>query len=118
MQTNLKPAKAAPKKRTKPESDVENTDLSMDESAGDGSHLSVTPPSAKKQKKMPVSKKTGGNPLQPIDNETFGSAEVASKAQPKKQLSATEQYQKVSFLDAHFQLHERAYTDLPSSLHN
>lgn len=97
LQTTLKSAKSAPKKRTKPDSDVENTDLSMDDSAGDGSHLSVTPPSAKKQKKLPAPKKTGGKPLQPIDNGTHDSIDGASKAQSKKQLSASEQYQRVSY---------------------
>lgn len=66
-----------------------------DDSAGDGSHLSVTPPSAKKHKKLPAPKKTSGMPLQSIDNGTHGLDNV-SMAQPKKQLSATEQYQKVS----------------------
>ena len=118
LQTTLKPAKAAPKKRTKPDSDVENTDLSMDESAGGGSHLSVTPPSAKKQRKLPAPKKTGGNPLQPIDNDTCGLTDGASKAQSKKQLSATEQYQKVSSLPVHLYLFERVHTNLFSSSHN
>ena len=104
MQSLLKPAKSASKKRTKPDSDVENIDLSMDdESAGDGSHLSITPPSAKKQRKLPAPKKPSGKPLQPTDNETHG-VDGVSKTQPKKQLSATEQYQKVSsYKDIHFQ---------------
>lgn len=106
LQTTLKPAKIASKKRTKPDSDVENTDLSMDDdSAGDGSHLSVTPPSAKKHKKLPAPKKTGGQPLQPIDNDTHGLDNV-STTQPKKQLSATEQYQRVSSCeDVNMQTH-------------
>ena len=112
-----------------PDSDVENTDLSInDESAGDGSHLSITPPSAKKQKKISAVKKTSGEPLQQIDNEMCGS-EGVSKARPKKHLSATEQYQKVSlfkgkrFLKQHFANFRclahaiRAYTEATGYIH-
>ncbi len=87
----------APKKRAKPDSDVENSDHDIGRaSADDASLLSQTPPSAKKQKKGPGPKMSSGKHLQPISNESYG-AEGADDAKSKKKLTATEQYQKVCF---------------------
>jgi DNA topoisomerase II len=87
VQTTLK-AKPAPKKRPKPDSD----DESNDDISQDGSNLSNTPPSAKKQKKGPGPKKQGGKPLQPVENESMSG--------PKsKETSATERYQKLTQLE-------------------
>lgn len=89
----MKPTKAAPKKRSKPESDEENSDLD-DDTMNDDSLLSTTPPSNKKSKKAPVAKKPSNNPLQEMANESF-SNEITASPKPKKG-SNTEKYQKVS----------------------
>ena len=97
VQTTLKPKAAASKKRSKPESDEENSE-DEPSTADDDSLLSNTPPSAKRQKKGPAPKKTGGNPLQPIDNESLGmdgADDLKPKPKAKKAGTATEQYQKV-----------------------
>jgi DNA topoisomerase II len=67
---STKAAKAAPKKRRKADSDDENSDVDvgMNDSLHDDSLLSNTPPSAKRQKKVPPAKKSSGKPLQEIDN--------------------------------------------------
>lgn len=72
------------------------------DSANDDSLLSNTPPSAKRQRKAPVPKKSSGKPLQPIDNESYGmdgaddsEPGVKPKSKVAKAGSATEQYQKV-----------------------
>lgn len=100
LQTTLKakPKSTTSKKRPKPVSDDEGSDSHHDQ-INDESLLSNTPPSAKKQKKAPTSKKTGGKPLQPIENETMA-LDGASDPKPKKSSNSTEQYQKVysSFL--------------------
>lgn len=94
-QTTLKPKSkpTATKKRPKPVTEDEGSepdnDLNHDESL-----LSNTPPSSKKQKKGPAPKKTGGKPLQPIENETMG-LDGADDPKPNKASSSTEQYQKV-----------------------
>ena len=95
LQTTLK-EKSRPttsKKRAKPLSEDEGSDSHHDQ-VNDESLLSNTPPSAKKQKKGPTLKKTGGKPLQPIENETMA-LDGASDKKPKKASSSTEQYQKV-----------------------
>lgn len=95
-QTTLKPktTTAASKKRTKP--DTEDEDSGPDNvSLHDDSLLSVTPPSAKKQKKAPAMKKTGGRPLRELENEAMA-LDGAVDPQPKKGSGATEQYQKVN----------------------
>lgn len=103
LQTTLeaKPKATTSKKRAKP--------VSEDEGSGSDSHrdkfndeslLSNTPPSAKKQKKAPASKKTGGKPLQPIENETMA-LDGASDPKPKKASNSTEQYQKVYSQSSH-----------------
>lgn len=88
-------AKSAPsKKRPKPDTEDEASASDQD-SLNDGSHLSNTPPSAKKLKKAsaPKPKKSTMAALQEIQNEAFD-GEVAPK--PKKSSKATDQYQKVS----------------------
>jgi len=90
---NAKPKTTTSKKRAKPVSDDEGSDSHHDQ-FNDESLLSNTPPSAKKQKKGPTSKKTGGKPLQPIENETMA-FDGASDPKPKKASNSTEQYQKV-----------------------
>ena len=88
VQTTLNVTKGASKKRPKPESDDES-DAHMDDD--DGSILSHTPPSAKKQKTAP--KKSSGKPLAEMENE----APVASGS--KKSKTATETYQKLTQLE-------------------
>lgn len=95
MKTAKAPAKAAPKKRAKPESDVENSDDDVD-SLHDDTLLSNTPPMAKKQKKAPAPK-SGSQPLAELENESFA-VDGASEAKPKKK-GATDQYQKLTQLE-------------------
>jgi DNA topoisomerase II len=93
-QTMLK-AKPAPKKRSKPEGDDE-------ESAADGSGFSNTPPKAKKQKSAPASKKSSGKPLAEIENDSMVLDDPSlSAAVPKgkSKKTATETYQKLSQLE-------------------
>lgn len=95
-QTTLKP-KAKPtvsKKRSKPDSDDEQSNPE-DISNHDGSILSMTPPSAKKQKRAPAPKKAGGKPLQENENEALN-LDGAVDPKPKKASKSTDQYQKVS----------------------
>nr|POF15379.1 dna topoisomerase 2 [Quercus suber] len=99
-QTTLKVAKAAPKKRTKPESDAENSDVDLD-AIGDASLLSNTPPSAKRQKKAPAPKKAASKPLAENTNESF-IMDVSADAMPKPQKqknNATDRYQKLTQLE-------------------
>lgn len=102
IQTTLKPKAPVSKKRAKAESDEENSD-NEPSVQDDDSLLSNTPPSAKRQKKAPAPKKTGGKPLQPIDNESIsldGADDSKPKPKPtaKKAGTATEQYQKVGIM--------------------
>lgn len=91
---------ATSKKRAKLESDTENEEPSfLNDFVNDDSLLSNTPPSAKRQKKVPVAtaaKKAAAKPLQPADNESFGSNGVP---EIKKKTSSTEQYQKLTQLE-------------------
>lgn len=97
-QTTLKTAsKTAPKKRPKPDSDDEDQPSDTD-SVQDASLLSNTPPSAKKQKKAPATKKTSGKPLQNIANESMNMDE-APASKPMKKKDATDQYQKLTQLE-------------------
>lgn len=96
--TAAKPkAKAAPKKKRKNDSDEENSDIGMDEDPFDDeeSLLVDTPP---KQKKAPAPKKTSGQPLADIANESFGmdGADDPPSAKPKKSGGASSKYQMVS----------------------
>ncbi len=100
-QTTLKPAK----KRPKPTSDDENS-ATESPSLHDDSLLSNTPPSAKKQKKAPVPKKTGAKPLREVENEAIMEAIDASmhldgrhESKPKKGSKSTETYQKLTQLE-------------------
>lgn len=93
-QSNSKSKSAITKKRPKP--DTEDEGLSPESpSQHDDSVLSMTPPSAKKQKRAPVTKKSGVNPLQENENEAF-TVDGAGDAKSKKGPKHTEQYQKVS----------------------
>jgi DNA topoisomerase II len=92
-QTKLTTGKAAPKKRAKPESDDEDN-LSI----SDLSNLSNTPPSSKKQKKAPASKKSGGKPLAEIANDSF-TYDAPADGKPKSKKTATETYQKLTQLE-------------------
>lgn len=91
VQSTLKTTKLPAKKRPKPESD--------EDSDNDVSALSNTPPSAKKQKKVPVKKSTGA-PLQDIANESVNYDEpMELKPAAGKKKTATEQYQKLTQLE-------------------
>ncbi|KXL48328.1 MAG: hypothetical protein FE78DRAFT_29215 [Acidomyces sp. 'richmondensis'] len=107
---NLKGTKATaskPKKRAKPDSDEENSDVEMD-SANDASLLSNTPPSAKKQKRAPALKKTT-KPLTEIANESFTLDSApepelepkpnAIKSKAQKNGTSSQQYQKLTQLE-------------------
>ncbi|KAE8447791.1 DNA topoisomerase 2 [Mollisiaceae sp. DMI_Dod_QoI] len=97
VQTTIKTTKSAPKKRSKPDSDDEDEPSDLD-SMQDGSVLSNTPPSAKKQKKAPAPKKSSGKPLQDIANESMN-LDGAREMKPMKKKDATEQYQKLTQLE-------------------
>ncbi|KAF2170027.1 hypothetical protein M409DRAFT_51799 [Zasmidium cellare ATCC 36951] len=92
-------SKAAPKpkKRAKPESDKENSDVD-DASENDDSLLSNTPPSSKKQKKAPAPKKSSGKPLAEVENESFAMDVPVAQSGSKKG-GSTEQYQKLTQLE-------------------
>ncbi|KAI9733829.1 MAG: DNA topoisomerase 2 [Claussenomyces sp. TS43310] len=93
IQTKLK-AKATTKKRAKPDS--EDEDLISDRDAlVDESILSTTPPSAKKQKKAPVTKKSGGKPLEPVENESMN-LDGPSESKSNNSKSATDRYQRIT----------------------
>jgi DNA topoisomerase-2 len=95
VQTTLK-TKTVPNKRPKPISDNENSDNDQD-SPHNGSSLSHTPPSAKKQKKEPVTGKMGGKPLEDLENESvILDGPTGSKS---KKTSATDRYQKLTQLE-------------------
>lgn len=91
VQTTLKSAKAAPKKRAKA--------MSSDEDASDHD-FDNTPPNAKKQKKAPAAKKAAGasKPLEELENDSI-MEDVSPDAKPKKTKTATETYQKLTQLE-------------------
>ena len=100
-QTTIK-TKNTSKKRPKTDSDDEGGLPSPHA----GSLLSNTPPSAKRQKKAPGTKKVGAKPLREIENEAISEAIDASilvdgavDIKAKKGSKATEQYQKVCHSD-------------------
>lgn len=104
-QTTSKAKPAASKKRPKPDTDDENSDPEG-HSLHDDSLLSVTPPSAKKQKRAPGPKKIGAKPLREVENEAIAEAIEASmiydgsdEPKPKKKFKATETYQKLTQLE-------------------
>ncbi|OAQ94789.1 DNA topoisomerase 2 [Purpureocillium lilacinum] len=82
-------AKPATKKRAKPESDDED-------SFGETSGFSHTPPSSKKQKKGPAPKKSSGVPLAELENDSMV---IDAPAQAKSKKTATETYQKLTQLE-------------------
>jgi DNA topoisomerase II len=95
VQTTLK-TKTVPKKRPKPDSDDESS-LGDGDSRQNGSDLSNTPPSTKKQKKGPALKKQGTKPIQVVENESMAIGKPSgSKA---KAQTATELYQKLTQLE-------------------
>ncbi|TAQ90008.1 hypothetical protein B7494_g1650 [Chlorociboria aeruginascens] len=97
-QTTLK-AKPTTKKRPIPDSDDEDAPSDRD-SLHDDTLLSNTPPSAKKQKKAPTIKKSSGQPLQELENDSMmfdGPSEP--KPVDRKKKTATEQYQKLTQLE-------------------
>nr|OQO22558.1 DNA topoisomerase 2 [Rachicladosporium sp. CCFEE 5018] len=98
-QATLKPTKTAPKskKRAQPDSDDENSDHD-DPSLNDDSLLSNTPPSAKKQKKAPVTKKAS-KPLMEIENESNGYDGADTKVSAGKKGTSSDQYQKLTQLE-------------------
>ena len=100
-QTTLKP----PKKRPKPDTEDEDSEVDRDPSLHDDSLLSNTPPSAKRPKKAPGPKKMGAKPLREVENEAIAEAIDASmmmdgvdEPKAKKGSKSTETYQKVSSL--------------------
>ncbi|KAI9804695.1 MAG: DNA topoisomerase 2 [Piccolia ochrophora] len=97
-QTTLKSKPTASKKRSKPD-DVDDDAGKDVDTMGDDSLLSVTPPSAKKQKKAraPI-KKQGGEPLKSIENEG-GTFDGPEDPKPTKGSAATEKYQKLTQLE-------------------
>ncbi|KAF1813789.1 type II DNA topoisomerase [Eremomyces bilateralis CBS 781.70] len=99
-QTTLKATKAAPKKRAKPVSEDENSDIDH-ASINDDSLLSNTPPSAKNLKKAPAPKKSSGKPLQSIENESFttGDGEPPKKKPTPKKGGNSDRYQKLTQLE-------------------
>ncbi|OCK79238.1 type II DNA topoisomerase [Lepidopterella palustris CBS 459.81] len=102
-QTTLKATKTtAPKKRRKDYSDDENSDIEMVDIASnhDDSLLSNTPPNTNKQKKAPAPKKSGGKPLAPIDNESFGlDGAEDPKSKSKAGGSDADRYQMLTHLE-------------------
>jgi len=95
VQTTFK-TKTAPKKRPKPDSDDESS-IGDGDSQQDGSDLSNTPPSAKKQKKGPAPKKQAGKPLQVVENESM-IIDKPTTSKSKTQ-TATELYQMLTQLE-------------------
>ena len=95
-----KPKATMSKKRPKPDSDDEDS-ASEHRSTHDDSLLLNTPPSAKKQKKIPVARKraAGSEPLQDLVNEAL-TLDGATDPKTKKSQSATDQYQKVCYARA------------------
>ncbi|KAK1778558.1 DNA topoisomerase [Copromyces sp. CBS 386.78] len=94
-QTTLTGAKAAGKKRPKPDSEDEDDFLGSDKDDG---ILDNTPPNAKKQKKAPV-KKAAGKPLAEIENDSMQIDSVAPSKKTGAAKTATEMYQKLTQLE-------------------
>ncbi|ESA42913.1 hypothetical protein GE21DRAFT_5916 [Neurospora crassa] len=94
-QTTLTGAKAAGKKRPKPDSEDEDGSFGSDKDDG---MLDNTPPNAKKQKKAPV-KKAAGKPLAEIENDSMQIDSVAPAKKTGAAKTATEMYQKLTQLE-------------------
>lgn len=98
IQTTLK-SKPASKKRPKPDSDDDDEDPPSDvDPFGDGTGLSNTPPSFKKQKKV-TAKKGGSDPLRDIENESMALDDPPQKTSSKNKKNATDRYQKLTQLE-------------------
>jgi DNA topoisomerase-2 len=95
-QTTLtaKPKIITSKKRPKPDTEDEDSDLARD-SLHDDSVLSTTPPSAKKQKKAPAPKKIAMSALKEVENEAMGYDGGTEPKGKKSTGKASDQYQKV-----------------------
>lgn len=90
-QTTLK-TKVVPSKRKQTANSDDETEQNLD-----GSVLSNTPPSTKKQKKAPAAKEMAGKPLEDIENESMIlDAPVETKS---KSNTATDRYQKLTQLE-------------------
>jgi DNA topoisomerase II len=100
-QSTLKPGpklkSTVPKKRSKPDSEDEASDMNRD-AFDDESLLSNTPPKAKKAKPGPAPKKTTKKPLADVVNEAMA-AEGTPEKTPKKGKRVSEQYQMISHLE-------------------
>lgn len=95
-QTTLKPKAKPTVSRKRPKPDSEDEQLPPEDMLhNDGSILSMTPPSAKKQKRAPAAKKTGAKPLQENENEA-SNLDGGDDPKSKKASKSTDQYQKVS----------------------
>ena len=92
-QTTIKVKPTAGKKRPKPDTEDEDSDLDR-ASLHDASLLSATPPDAKKPKKIPGPKKTGAKPLKEVENEAIH-FDGSPDQKPKKGSKSKEEYQKV-----------------------
>ncbi len=100
VQTTLKPTKAqSSKKRPKSEDSEDEDPMSDIVSIEDGSMLSNTPPSAKKQKKAPAAKKSGSKPLEDIENESINMDGPSEPKPAAKKKDASQQYQKLTQLE-------------------
>ena len=82
----------ATKKRANPDSEDEGE--SLGHSDHDNTLLSVTPPSAKKVKKAPVTKKAAGKPLASLENDVPGLDGTNESGGNKKDVG--DKYQKAS----------------------
>ncbi|KAI9674189.1 MAG: DNA topoisomerase 2 [Caeruleum heppii] len=96
-QQTLKMKAVVPKKRSKPDPEDEPSDRER-ASEHDDSLLASTPPSAKKQKKARAPKKSGGKPLQDIEN-IDSLLDGTDEPDAKPVSGATEQYQKLTQLE-------------------
>jgi DNA topoisomerase-2 len=98
VQSTLK-TKPLTKKRPKPDTDDEEGPSDVDSFGGDGSGLSNTPPSSKKQKKVPAKKTGMSKPLGDIENDSILDDVPSVKKVSAKKKTATDQYQKLTQLE-------------------
>ena len=94
-------AKAASKKRAKPDSDDDDNIDEDDDHMSDDSMLSHTPPKKAKKSAGPT-KKGGSKPLADLENESFG---FEGSVEPSKKTDVSEKYQKASIHDAFCRTH-------------
>lgn len=96
------PTKTATKKRQLVDSDDENASPVEDDSLHDHSILDTTPPSAKKQKKIPALKKTAMKPLKQSTNVEDDSINMDGPSEvqiSKPKGNASDRYQKLTQLE-------------------